>query len=52
MPLPVVLPEDDDEEPVQEHAVLTVEHMDGLRIDRLALRLVTRTGTEPTRRSG
>src|SRR3954447_11315368 len=39
VPLPVVLPEDDDdEEPVQEHAVLRVERMDGLRVDRISIR--------------
>lgn len=41
VPLPVVQPEDDDEEPVQEHAVLRVERMDGLRVDRISLRLQT-----------
>jgi len=38
VPLPVVIPEDDDEEPVQEHAMLRVERMDGLRIDRISIR--------------
>jgi CBS domain containing-hemolysin-like protein len=38
VPLPVVIPEDDDEEPVQEHAVLRVERMDGLRVDRISIR--------------
>ena len=38
VPLPVVIPEDDDEEPVQEHALMRVERMDGLRVDRISLR--------------
>lgn len=38
VPLPVVLPEDDDEEPVQEHVLMRVERMDGLRVDRISLR--------------
>ena len=38
IPLPVVIPEDDDEAPVQEHAMLRVERMDGLRIDRISIR--------------
>jgi CBS domain containing-hemolysin-like protein len=38
VPLPVVIPEDDDEEPVQQHAMLRVERMDGLRIDRISIR--------------
>ncbi|MET0998943.1 MAG: hemolysin family protein [Marmoricola sp.] len=38
VPLPVVIPEDDDEEAVQEHALLRVERMDGLRVDRLSIR--------------
>jgi len=38
VPLPVVIPEDDDEEPVQEHALLRVERMDGLRVDRISIR--------------
>lgn len=41
IPLPVVQPEDDDEEPVHEHAVLRVERMDGLRVDRISLRRET-----------
>ncbi|MCZ4498341.1 MAG: HlyC/CorC family transporter [Marmoricola sp.] len=41
VPLPVVQPDDDDEDPVQEHAVLRVERMDGLRVDRISLRLKT-----------
>jgi CBS domain containing-hemolysin-like protein len=39
--LPVVTPEDDDEEPVQESVVMTVERMDGLRVDRISLLLRT-----------
>jgi CBS domain containing-hemolysin-like protein len=38
VPLPVVIPEDDDEEPVQEHAVMRVERMDELRVDRISIR--------------
>lgn len=38
VPLPVVIPEDDDEEPVQEHALMRVERMDGLRVDRISIR--------------
>jgi CBS domain containing-hemolysin-like protein len=38
VPLPVVLPDDDDEEPVHELAVLRVERMDGLRVDRISIR--------------
>ena len=38
VPLPVIIPEDDDEEPVQLHAVLRVERMDGLRVDRISIR--------------
>ena len=38
IPLPVEVPEDDDEDPVQEHVVLRVERMDGLRVDRISIR--------------
>ena len=38
VPVPGRDPDDDDADPVQQLAVLTVEHMDGLRIDRLSLR--------------
>lgn len=38
VPLPVVQPEDDDEEPIHESAVLRVERMEGLRVDRISLR--------------
>lgn len=38
IPLPVVLPEDDDEDPVREFATLRVERMDGLRVDRISVR--------------
>ncbi|MCW2787421.1 MAG: HlyC/CorC family transporter [Marmoricola sp.] len=37
--LPVVVPEDDDEDPVEEHAELRVELMDGLRVDRISIHL-------------
>ena len=38
VPLPVVIPDDDDEEPVQEHVLMRVERMDGLRVDRISLK--------------
>ncbi len=38
LPLPVTIPEDDDEEPVEEHVTLRVERMDGLRVDRISIR--------------
>ncbi|MGI9156931.1 MAG: hemolysin family protein [Marmoricola sp.] len=38
LPLPVVIPDDDDEEPVEELAQLRVVRMDGLRVDRLTIR--------------
>ncbi len=41
LPLPVEIPEDDDEDPVQEYAVMRVERMDGLRVDRISLKLLT-----------
>jgi CBS domain containing-hemolysin-like protein len=37
VPLPTVVPEDDDEEPVEEFAQLRVERMDGLRVDRISI---------------
>lgn len=40
VPLPVVIPEDDDEDPVQEHALMRVERMDGLRVDRISIKLL------------
>ncbi len=47
VPLPLVIPEDDDEEPVQEHALMRVERMDGLRVDRISLsRLLPESGEE------
>lgn len=39
--LPVVTPDDPDEEPVEEYALLHVERMDGLRVDRISLRRLT-----------
>ena len=41
VPLPTVIPEDDDEEPVEEQALLRVERMDGLRVDRISMRRLT-----------
>ncbi len=53
VPLPVVLPDDDDEEPVQEHAVLRVERMDGLRVDRISIRrLIPQPPPDPSLESG
>ena len=47
VPLPPVVPEDDDEEPVHESVLMRVERMDGLRVDRILLRRVPTTpGTE------
>jgi CBS domain containing-hemolysin-like protein len=47
VPLPTVIPEDDDEDPVEEQALLRVERMDGLRVDRISMkRLTLDDGTE------
>lgn len=46
VPLPTVVPEDDDEEPVEEYAQLRVERMDGLRVDRISILPVHRTQEE------
>jgi CBS domain containing-hemolysin-like protein len=35
--LPVVIPDDDDAEPVVEHALLRVVRMDGRRVDRIGI---------------
>jgi len=43
VPLPVVIPEDDDEEPLRESVQMRVERMDGLRVDRISLRRVPTT---------
>jgi hypothetical protein len=43
-----VIPEDDDEEPVQEHVVMRVERMDGLRVDRISLRRLTPEPVDPS----
>lgn len=40
VPLPLTIPDDDDEEPEREFAQLRVLRMDNLRIDRLALRKI------------
>src|SRR5690349_942433 len=37
VPLPVEVPDDDDEEPLVEHAHLRVVRMDGRRVDRIAI---------------
>lgn len=37
VPLPVVIPDDDDAEPIVEHAHLRVVRMDGRRVDRIAI---------------
>ena len=48
-----MIPEDDDEEPVQEHAVLRVERMDGLRVDRISIRrLIPEPPPDPSQESG
>ena len=49
VPLPVVIPEDDDEEPVAGARVLRVERMDGLRVDRISIR---RLLPDPRARAG
>lgn len=46
VPLPTVVPEDDDEEPVEEFAQLRVERMDGLRVDRISILPVHRPQEE------
>jgi CBS domain containing-hemolysin-like protein len=46
VPLPVVIPDDDDEEPIHEHAHLRVVRMDGLRVDRISIQ--RRTGPAPS----
>ena len=47
VPLPTVIPEDDDEEPILEHARLRVVRMDGRRVDRIAItRLPGPPGTD------
>jgi CBS domain containing-hemolysin-like protein len=38
VPLPVIVPEDDDEDPIREFVELRVELMDGLRVDRISIR--------------
>jgi CBS domain containing-hemolysin-like protein len=40
VPLPWVIPEDDDEAPLEDHATLRVERMDGFRVDRISIRHV------------
>jgi CBS domain containing-hemolysin-like protein len=40
VPLPLVIPDDDDQDPVQGFAQLRVVRMDGLRVDRLTIRRV------------
>jgi CBS domain containing-hemolysin-like protein len=47
VPLPLVIPEDDDEEPVQEHALMRVERMDGLRVDRISIRRLVPETSDP-----
>ena len=46
VPLPVVMPEDDEEEPLRESVEMRVERMDGLRVDRISIRRVP-TPPEP-----
>lgn len=53
VPLPPVAREDDEEEPAREVVEMRVERMDGLRVDRIALRKVLLPpGDEPRRPSG
>jgi CBS domain containing-hemolysin-like protein len=40
VPLPLIIPEADDEEPQQHHVLMRVERMDGLRVDRISLRRI------------
>ena len=47
VPLPVVIPDDDDEEPVQEHVLMRVERMDGLRVDRISLKRLLPEAGDP-----
>lgn len=47
VPLPLVIPEEDDEEPVQEHALMRVERMDGLRVDRISIRRLLPETSDP-----
>ena len=47
--LPVQLDDDDDEELPQQTAVLRVEHMDGLRVDRVRLSIRTEPAARPGR---
>ncbi len=47
VPLPPVLPEDEDEEPVEELALLRVERMEGLRVDRISLKRLPQDGDAP-----
>lgn len=42
VPLPLEVPEDDDEEPIEEFVRLRVERMDGLRVDLISLRKLER----------
>ncbi len=51
VPLPVQLDDEDDELP-QRTAVLRVEHMDGLRVDRVRLSLRVETDTDPSGSAG
>ncbi|RNM14405.1 hemolysin family protein [Nocardioides pocheonensis] len=52
VPLPPVIPDDDDEEPVLEHAHLRVVRMDGLRVDRIAIQLRPGPPPDPQDTSG
>jgi CBS domain containing-hemolysin-like protein len=47
LPLPVVIPDDDDDPPIKEFAQLRVLRMDGLRVDRLTLRRLENADDEP-----
>jgi CBS domain containing-hemolysin-like protein len=52
VPLPVVVPDDDEEEPLRESVEMRVERMDGLRVDRISLRRVPTPPDEPRPSSG
>ncbi|MCW2855023.1 MAG: HlyC/CorC family transporter [Marmoricola sp.] len=46
VPLPLIVPEDDDEDPIEELVELRVELMDGLRVDRISIRKHQRAEAE------
>jgi CBS domain containing-hemolysin-like protein len=46
--LPAVIPDDDDAEPIIEHAHLRVVRMDGLRVDRISIQRVPGPPSAPS----